>query len=115
MIAGTGGNIRVGAAEKPLQSGLTGIAEMAEAEDVFDRLQHRIVIEGKVRHRSGLQDARDQHSANAVATEALGDLEEGRGVGVGGLKSKRERLTSCDERADIGSRVADRSSLRLAR
>lgn len=69
---------------------------------VLNRLQHRIVVEGNVGHRSGLQDLGELHRANAVSTEALGDLEEGRGLGFGGLKLTRERLISCDKGQILG-------------
>src|SRR5690348_6495746 len=103
MIAASSEDIRVSATEEALQPGLIGVAEMAEAKNVLNRLQHGIMVEGNVGHRSGLEDFRDQHSADAIATEALrADEEAGRST-VGILKPEDQRLAVCHQRPDVRS------------
>src|SRR6478672_7612917 len=105
LIFGAGGDIRTGAAEEALQPGLAGVTEVTEPEDIFDRIQHRIVVEGNVGHGSWLEERRQQHAADAIATEARSADEEVGRAAISVLKPEGQRLTVGDQRPDVGSRL----------
>ena len=66
LVVAADRNVRIGAAEEALQARLSGVAEMTESEDVFNRLEHRIMVEGDVGHGAGLEERREQDCAGAL-------------------------------------------------
>src|ERR1700692_1312808 len=69
LVTGFRLDVRVHTTEESLQSGLGRVAEIIPGVvDIFERLEERVVVVGKLRYRARLQEWRQQHGSGSVAT-----------------------------------------------
>jgi len=107
-IAITHGDIGIGASEEALQAGSPGKAKvLVEIEEVFERLEQGIVVEGDVGDGAGLQEVGQQNRASAISAVAVererdarrdvGALREGAEVRARLLVAAKEALSADDD------------------